>query len=78
MTNALINSAPLVAGIEDKEERQRLVKARLSVTRTSGSSTPLMYSRALASPFSVSAGNVDSVNPPQGPFRRHHHPPRRP
>ena len=26
MTNALINSAPLVAGIEDKEERQKLVK----------------------------------------------------
>ena len=26
MTNALINSAPLVAGIEDKEEREKLVK----------------------------------------------------
>ena len=26
MTNALINSAPLVAGIEDKEQRERLVK----------------------------------------------------
>ena len=29
MTNALINSAPLVAGIEDKEERQRVVKGQI-------------------------------------------------
>lgn len=29
MTNALVNSAPLVAGIEDKEERSKLVKGNI-------------------------------------------------
>ena len=29
MTNALVNSAPLVAGIEDREEREKLVKGNL-------------------------------------------------